>query len=281
MADSLEKAFAHFLEQHAVSLDAEFTRTALHTLAQALMELEVAALTGADRHERSAERQVYRNGYRKRTWRTHAGAVLLNIPKLRRGTYYPGFIAPETEAVLRDLTLRAFAEGVTREAVEAALNRLGFDDVHASKLTEICERLDNLVAQARQKPLDDVYVYTEIHLNVLDVEIERGGRVTRRQLATAIGERESGQRELLAHTITTRTDAVFWTDFMRDLERRGLNDVRRVITNADGASEARWAIWEVFASAEWLPFNARAEILSVLPLADGYTSDYLYLPYAA
>ena len=56
---------------------------------QQLIELEVAAVLGADRHERSEERLGYRNGYRPRTLTTQVGDLDLLIPKLRSGSFLP------------------------------------------------------------------------------------------------------------------------------------------------------------------------------------------------
>ena len=39
-----------------------------------------------------------RNGYREREWQTRAGTVELRIPKLRRGSYFPGFLEPRRMA---------------------------------------------------------------------------------------------------------------------------------------------------------------------------------------
>jgi len=39
----------------------------------ALMDAEVSAQIGAERHERSADRQTQRNGYRQRDWDTRVG----------------------------------------------------------------------------------------------------------------------------------------------------------------------------------------------------------------
>jgi putative transposase len=63
--------------------------------AKRLMELEIEELTGSTHGERSPERINQRNGCRDRPWETRAGTVELRIPKLRKGTYFPGFLEPE------------------------------------------------------------------------------------------------------------------------------------------------------------------------------------------
>jgi len=61
---------------------------------QQLIELEVAAVLGADRHERSEERLGYRNGYRPRLLTTQVGDIPLAIPKLRSGSFLPSILEP-------------------------------------------------------------------------------------------------------------------------------------------------------------------------------------------
>jgi len=56
------------------------------------MALDVDELCGAGAHERSDARVNRRNGYRPRRWETRAGAVDVQIPKLRKGTYFPEFL---------------------------------------------------------------------------------------------------------------------------------------------------------------------------------------------
>ena len=76
------------------SSDADLLREMISFTAQRLMELEVEGLTGAAHGERSQERINQRNGYRDRPWETRAGTVELRIPKLRKGSYFPGFLEP-------------------------------------------------------------------------------------------------------------------------------------------------------------------------------------------
>ena len=76
------------------SSDADLLREMIGLTAQRLMELEVRGLTGAGRGECSPERINHRNGYRDRVWETRAGTVELEIRKLRKGAYFPGFLGP-------------------------------------------------------------------------------------------------------------------------------------------------------------------------------------------
>ena len=63
-------------------------------VADRLMALDVDQLCGAGAHERATGRVNRRNGYRERRWETRAGAVEVQIPKLRKGSYFPEFLEP-------------------------------------------------------------------------------------------------------------------------------------------------------------------------------------------
>ena len=110
-------ALAELAEKGA---DADFLREMIQYVAQRLMEMDVETLCGAAYGERSAERANSRNGYRERVWETRAGAIDLKLPKLRTGSYFPGFLEPRrtAEKALAAVIQEAYIQGVSTRSVD-------------------------------------------------------------------------------------------------------------------------------------------------------------------
>ena len=106
------------------SADADLLREMIGFAAEKLMEM--GAATGAAWGEKSPLRTPQRNGYRVRDWETRAGTVELRIPKLRRGSYFPGFLEPRrmAEKALTAVIQEAYVQGIsTRSAGELRARR--------------------------------------------------------------------------------------------------------------------------------------------------------------
>ena len=78
--------------------DADLLREMIGFVAERLMALDVEGLCGAGHGERTPARTNQRNGFRDRPWETRAGTIDLEIPKLRKGAYFPAFLEPRRTA---------------------------------------------------------------------------------------------------------------------------------------------------------------------------------------
>jgi transposase-like protein len=229
--------------------DGDVLREGIRVLSQALMEMEVAGLIGADRHERSADRTAYRNGYRTRTWDTRVGTIELAIPKVRPGTYFPSLLEPRrrAEQALLAVVQEAYVHGVSTRKVDDLLKGLGLDGISKSEVSRMCSELDPLVEAFRTRPLAGAHPYLWVDATYHKVRVD--GRVTNQATVVAVGVTQEGERQVLGMDVGPSEDRAFWTAFLRSLVKRGLRGVRLVISDAhEGLKQA---IATVLSGASW------------------------------
>lgn len=211
---------------------ADVIRESVRAVAAELMEAEVSALIGAEHGERRPDdRATQRNGYRPRRWDTRAGEIELQIPKLRQGSYFPGFLQPRkrSEQALVAVVQQAYVCGVSTRRVDQLVESLGLR-ISRSEVSRIAGLLDEQVQAFRERPLEGRYPYLFV-----DAKIEKvrdGGRVQRKCVVIAHAVHESGRREIIGLDVGEAETEAFWVDFLRGLVARGLLGVQLAISDA-------------------------------------------------
>jgi putative transposase len=217
---------------------ADVIRESVRAVARELMEAEVCELVGAELGERRPDdRATHRNGYRSRRWDTRAGEIELQIPKLRQGSYFPGFLEPRrrSEQALLAVVQQAYVCGVSTRRVDQLVESLGLR-ISRSEVSRVCAALDEHVEAFRNRPLEGRYPYL-----FLDAKVEKvrdGGRVVAKALVVAHGVHETGRREILSIDVGEAETEAFWTDFLRGLVARGLIGVQLAISDAHAGLKA-------------------------------------------
>src|SRR4029078_1292938 len=214
------------------SSDTDLLREIIGFTAQRLMELEVEGLTGAAHGARDPDRINQRNGYRDRMWETRAGTVELRIPKLRKGSYFPGFLEPRrmAEQALTEVIQEAYVQGVSTRSVDDLVKAMGMTGISKSQVSRLCSEIDGKIAASLDRPLEGEWPY--IWLDATYVKARCDGRVVSVAVIVAVGVNGDGRREVLGLTVGASEAETFWTDFLRKLTRRGLRGVKLVVSDA-------------------------------------------------
>jgi transposase-like protein len=214
------------------SPDADLLREMIGFAAHRLMELEVEGLTGAAHGSRGPERTNQRNGYRDRPWETRAGTVELRIPKLRKGSYFPGFLEPRrmAEKALTAVIQEAYVQGISTRSVDDLVQAMGMSGISKSQVSRLCQEIDGKVATFLNRPLEGDWPY--VWLDATYLKVRQNGRIVSVAVIVAVGVNGDGRREILGLSIGPSEAETFWTGFLRSLTRRGLRGVKLVVSDA-------------------------------------------------
>lgn len=212
--------------------DADFLRALAESVVQLLMETDVEGMIGAGRHERTPDRQTYRNGFRDRSLDTRLGTLQLRIPKLRQGSYFPPFLDPRktSEKALVAVIQEAWIGGVSTRRVDELVQAMGLNGISKSTVSKLCKDIDERVNAFLDRPLSGDWPY--LWLDATYLRQREGGRIVSVAAIIAVAVNGEGKREIVGLHIGSSEAETFWSTFLKSLIKRGLQGVKLVISDA-------------------------------------------------
>ena len=229
------------------------------------LDAEADQLCNAARYERTEGRRDTRAGHYSRKLHTKAGEVELKVPKLRQQTFETAIIERyrRREASVEEALIEMYLAGVSVRRVEDITQALWGTRVSSGTVSHLNQKIYKRIEEWRNRPIEGKYPY--VYLDGIVLKRSWAEEVRNVSILVAIGVSEEGHREVLGVAEGAKEDKEGWLGFLRHLKRRGLEEMRLIISDACvGLLES---IGEVYPEAKWQRciVHFYRNVFSVLP----------------
>jgi putative transposase len=191
-----------------------------------------------------AEQPNRRNGSSSKTLITEQGAVPIEIPRDRAGSFEPQIVPKHQRRFegFDDKIIALYAGGMTTRQIEAQLRELYGVEVGRDLISRVTDAVLDDVAQWQSRPLERLYPI--VWMDALVVKIRDQGRVQNHHAYLAIGINDLGIKDVLGLWITKGEGAKQWLAILTELKNRGIEDVLVCcVDGLKGFPDAIEAIW--------------------------------------
>ena len=227
----------------------ELVRKTVEDTLNGLLEAEADDLVGAERHERTAEREAYRAGHYDRGLTTSSGEVTIRMPKLKGARFTTAIIERyrRRESSVEEAMIEMYLAGVSTRRIEDVSEILRGSSVSAAIVSNLNEKAFASVEEWRNRPLERAYPY--VYVDGIYLKRSWGGAYENVAVMVAIGVNDDGYREVIGAAEGFTESSECWRDFLSWLRSRGLRGVRMIV--GDKASGMVGSIAEVFPDAAY------------------------------
>lgn len=227
----------------------ELVRRTVEDTLNGLLEEEADDLVGAERYERTANREAYRAGHYDRKLVTTSGEVTVRMPKLKGMRFTTAIIERyrRRETSVEEAMIEMYLAGVSTRRIEDVSEALWGASVSAATVSKLNEKAFESVEAWRSRPLTGAYPY--VYVDGIYLKRAWGGAYENVAVMVAIGVNDDGYREVIGAAEGFTESADCWRDFLGWLKSRGLRGVR--MFTGDKAAGMVGAIGEVFPDAAY------------------------------
>jgi len=195
-------------------------------LVERAMEVELTDHLGYEPHlEPPGGAGNARNGTTPKTLITEQGAVRIDAPRDRAGTFEPQIVRKRQRRFegFDEKILALYSRGLSTRDIEAHLAEIYGVKVGRDLISRVTDAVMDDARAWQTRPLDDVYPV--VFLDALVLKIRDGGSVQRRACYLALAINMDGEREVLGMWFQANEGAKFWMQVLTDLKQRGVQDI--------------------------------------------------------
>ena len=175
-----------------------------------------------------------RNGTSRKTLKGNDGALPIDVPRDRDGSFEPELIKKGQTRIdgMDDKIIGLYAAGLSTRDIRAHLEEVYGLKVSADLISRVTDAVLEEVSDWQNRALEPMYPI--VFLDALRVKIRdaESRQVKNKAVYVALGVTPEGEREVLGLWIAANEGAKFWLSVMNNLRNRGVEDI--LIAVVDG-----------------------------------------------
>jgi transposase-like protein len=174
-----------------------------------------------------------RNGTYPKTVLTDIGAVDLDVPRDRNGTFEPQLVPTHSSrlAGFNERIISLYAGGMTVRDIRRHLGQIYGVEVSPDLISRVTDGIVDELNEWQNRPLDAVYPI--FYIDALVIKVRDQGTVRNKPAYQAIGVDVEGRKHVLGVWLGDGDEgAKFWLNVLTELKNRGVADV--LIVCCDG-----------------------------------------------
>ena len=210
----------------------ELIRKTVEEMLNGLLEEEADDLVGAERYERTADREAYRAGHYERKLATTSGEVTIRMPKLKGMRFTTAIIERyrRRETSIEEAMIEMYLAGVSTRRIEDVSEILWGSSVSAATVSKLNEKAFEAVEEWRSRPLERAYPY--VYVDGIYLKRSWGGSYENVAVMVAIGVNDDGYREVIGAAEGFTESAECWREFLSWLKSDTANVKPAIRANA-------------------------------------------------
>jgi putative transposase len=186
-----------------------------------------------------------RNGTSAKKVLTEIGAVDLDVPRDRNGSFEPQLVPTHTRRLEQfdSNIVHLYARGLSTRDITRELKRMYHVDVSPALISKVTDGIIDELNEWQNRPLDAVYPI--LYIDALVVKVRTSGTVINRAAYVTVGVDVEGRKHVLGVWLGDGDEgAKFWLNVLTELRTRGLADVLLVCCDGlKGLPDAIEATW--------------------------------------
>ena len=245
---SFRKQLKAYLE---TSEGGDLLRNIVEWILQELIELEFNDQIGAERYERSEDRQGYRNGFRERDLFTRVGRITLRVPRDREGSFSTQLFEhyQRSEKALVLALQESYLQGVSTRKMRRITEKLCGVEFSKDQVSRMVQALDEELDPWRKRSLEQPYPYLMVDARY--EYVRENGHVESDGVLTVKGVNAPGYREIIGIDAAPGEEEATWGAVFEDLLERGLDSRSVLLVVSDEHRGLKSALRRYFPAAIW------------------------------